>query len=652
MAVKHSNKRINNHKQSQNADRKYSKNKSKAHDYGTKTNQKSNLFYLLPIIFIIAILPLIVRLKDLTTPLSQYPWHSYDNHYTDFFLYYKQWFFISAVVIMLIIIIVKAYLDRNLLKLLPIFVPLAIYGILALLSSLFTEYREISLAGIRGQHESVFVLLGYCIIVYYVYLFVQTEEDVKLILNSLLASIIVLGVLGLTQYLGHDFFATNFGKKLITPSIYWNSLDSLQFTMGENRVYLTLYNPNYVGVYASLVVPLLLLLTVFCKKIWLIPVYLLAIAGMFIGLLGSLSTAGILAIIVAMIFTLMILWRYLVNYFYLSIPIILAIVCSFLLINKATDNYLIKQFDELTDIQRTNNNLTDIKTLDHELEITYKGNSLKAIFHVDEEYGICNFEFYDDANEPISSSMETINGPVTILDERFPEFVFAPVRYDDLFAFEVTIDNYKWIFTNQLEDGSYYYINRYGKYDKIITAPSALFTGYEKYASGRGYIWSRTIPLLKDNIFLGAGADTYALEFPQQDYVNRYNYGYIDQLLTKPHSLYLQIGVQTGVLSLIAFLTFYGMYLVSSIALYIRGRFKSYYAKVGIAILAGTFGYMISGITNDSTITVAPVFWILVGLGIVVNYKAKPYILQEAAEAKELKKSRKNLNKDIESVEL
>jgi len=156
-----------------------------------------------------------------------------------------------------------------------------------------------------------------------------------------------------------------------------------------------------------------------------------------------------------------------------------------------------------------------------------------------------------------------------------------------------------------------------------------LFSGYERYASGRGYIWSRTIPLLKKYIVFGSGADTFVMAFPQQDYVNLYNYGFKGELLTKPHNLYLQIGVQTGVLSLIAFIVFYAMYFISSLRLYIKGRFKSYYAQVGAAILAASVSYIVLGLANDSSLTVAPVFWALIGLGITVNRLAKPYIEQE-----------------------
>jgi hypothetical protein len=280
--------------------------------------------------------------------------------------------------------------------------------------------------------------------------------------------------------------------------------------------------------------------------------------------------------------------------------------------------------NKVLNIQKSIPKLTNIQTNDDELIIKYNGNDLKVKFYLD-SMNNCYFDFLDKNNNALPVSMDELNGPITMLDERFSGFIFTPLMYDDILSFNVLIDGHEWYFTNQTDDGTYYYINQYGKLDKIITAPSALFTGYENYASGRGYIWSRTIPLLKDNLIFGSGADTFALEFPHQDYVNLYNYGYNNAFLSKPHSLYLQIGVQTGVASLLSFLIFYGIYFISSVKIYLSGHFNSYYSKVGVAIFIGTISYMISSISNDSTITVAPVFWVLMGLGIAVNKKVKNY---------------------------
>ena len=129
--------------------------------------------------------------------------------------------------------------------------------------------------------------------------------------------------------------------------------------------------------------------------------------------------------------------------------------------------------------------------------------------------------------------------------------------------------------------------------------------------------------MLKDHILLGSGADSFIFEFPHSDYVGRANYGFYDSIMSKPHSLYLQIGVQTGVVSLIAFIVFYLMYFIDSVKLYLKHDLDTFVSQAGVAVLVGTISYMISGISNDSSITVAPVYWVMAGLGIAINVIVK-----------------------------
>ena len=597
------------------------KYKNKHNKANINTSQYHNL-YLLPISFIVIVLPLIVRMHEYDTPLTQFSWFPYNGNYIDFFLYYKQWFFIRVSLIMAIIIIARAYSRKNFLRFTPILAPLSAYALLAFLSSILSKYRNISISGGFEQFESMFVILGYCLVVYYVYLFVETEADIKFIIGSLVIGIVIFSFIGISQYCGHDFFRTHFGKKMIFPKIYWNSLDTIIFNFEKNRVYGTLYNPNYVGVYASLVLPLLLFLMIFSRKLSYTVLILGTIIGLSISLIGSKSTAGIIAIAVSMIFTLLLLWRYIIKYFYFTVPALLLEILNLVLFNNKSDNYLVKQFSKLLDIKKTEYELTSIETLDDKVVINYKGNSLNVIYHIATN-GTFTFEFSDNNGNILPLKDELVDGAFIVDDERFSSLGFSPTMLDDKLSFMVKIDNKEWYFTKQTEDGTYYYYNIYGKYDKITTAPSSFFTGYESYASGRGYIWSRSLPLLKNNFILGTGVDTFAIAFPQQDYVNLYNNGYENQLLTKPHNLYLQIGVETGTLSLISFIIFYGMYFISSFKLYIKSKYDNFYKKVGAGIFIGTFSYMVIGFANDSSITVAPIFWVMMGLGIAVNSKAK-----------------------------
>ena len=76
------------------------------------------------------------------------------------------------------------------------------------------------------------------------------------------------------------------------------------------------------------------------------------------------------------------------------------------------------------------------------------------------------------------------------------------------------------------------------------------------------------------------------------------------------------------------------MYFAWSLKLYIKSIFNSYYAQVGVGALVGTIGYMVCGITNDSNLSVSPIFWLLMGLGIVCNIKAQPFIDEEMKQIK------------------
>ena len=165
-------------------------------------------------------------------------------------------------------------------------------------------------------------------------------------------------------------------------------------------------------------------------------------------------------------------------------------------------------------------------------------------------------------------------------------------------------------------------------------AEQVIFNDYEKILSKRGYIWSVSIPLLKKHIVLGSGADTFVATFPQQDYLRLWRNGYAAQLMSKPHSLYLQVGVQDGVIALLGMLSFFVLYLLQSVRLYINSRFESFYEQAGVAVMLAVLGFAVMGISNDSSTTVSPIFWAIAGLGVFLNSQSAK-IRKERKTAKE-----------------
>lgn len=589
----------------------------------SKENSKN--YFLIPVFIILCIIPLIVKYAIYDTHMTQFSWFAQNaEKLADLFLIYKERAFVAISAIMALAVIIKSIVSRKTIRLIPVFIPLAGYALLALLSAVFSKYAYFSFLGGFSLFEPVTVLLGYCVVVYYIYLFIKSERDFRLILYFLIGLAIVISILGIFQYLGYDFLASKLAYKLIVPSEY-NGVN-LDFKYGAKRVYMTLYNPNYVGVYVALVLPIIFVMFLFTKKVVLKVLAALAVVGLAFCAVGSHSLSGIIGLAVSVILIVIFLRRSLIKKYYITIPVIVALIIGVVVVNGVTDQYFLNKLKGALTMERSVPALSEMQTTDDGISITYNGNAMKVQYNID-QYGKGYIEVLDEDKKPIPTYIDQTDGRYIVVDDRFPKFNIAPS--DDNGSFYIQTEDNLWNFYKNREDGSYYYINRFYRLDKMITADSALFKGYERLASGRGYIWSRTIPLLKKYLILGSGPDTFAMVFPQQDYYNLNQYGFGNEIMNKPHSLYLQTGVQTGVLSLIALLAFYLMYFVSSIKLYIRGKFNSFYAKFGVAVFIGTVSYMVTGLANDSNINTSPIFWTLMGVGIALNAKAKPLIAKE-----------------------
>jgi hypothetical protein len=367
------------------------------------------------------------------------------------------------------------------------------------------------------------------------------------------------------------------------------------------------------------------------KKINII-IYSIVIAALLLCAVGSKSLSGVMGIFVSVVFIIVLMRKYLIKRYYITIPAVLLLVIGVLIFNYKSDQFLWNKLMSSLEMTKTEYALSQMETNKDNVSLVYNGNTMYLQYVVAADKS-ASFVLTDDKGQLISCMYESATNSYTVTDERFKGLSFGmSTTYQNVFY--ILESGKQWNFTNQAGDNIYYYVNDLGKLDQMKTAKSALFTGYEDFASGRGYIWSRTIPLIKDYIILGSGQDTFLTAFPRQDYLNYTRTGYGNMVMTKPHNLYLQIAVQSGLLSLIAFLVFYGIYFVTSLRLYIKSRFSSFYAQVGLAIFVATIAYMFAGLANDSSITIAPVFLTLMGLGITVNYKAKPLIENEIKEQK------------------
>lgn len=495
---------------------------------------------------------------------------------------------------------------------------MAVFAVFSFLSAVFSDYRSFCFSGSFEQFENVFVLMGYALMVYYILIVVQSEQELKSILNVLTFSTLGLGLIGTFQTFGYNFMDTEFVKALITPSYIQANIQTMT---GKNTAFMTLYNPNYVGVYVAMLFPLYAALVLFAKKNMERLVYGFTLLTLLISLYGSGSKAAFLVIVVEMMVLLVFLRRPILKFWYLVIPAATALVCVFLLLNQAQDYVYTQRIAGALQMNKTEYALESIETKDDGVYLRYKGNDLKIEAMTGGE--LLSFVVTDEAGNAPKMTLQE-NGYLYVMeDERFAGMELYFLQYDEYFGFCVNIDGHDWVFSNEYaEDGSYYYLTTKGKFDKLHMAEQVIFNDYERVLSGRGYIWSVSIPLLKEHLVLGSGADTFVMTFPQQDYLRLWRNGFSEQIMSKPHSLYLQVGVQDGVIALLAMLTFLVMYLGYSVRLYLVSRFESFYECAGVAVMLAVLGFAVMGISNDSSVTVSPIFWTLAGLGVWLNSKS------------------------------
>lgn len=600
----------------------------------------SGNYTLLPILFVMCIVPLIMRIYIYDSGLEQYPWFPDRSEEIDIFLYYKGVALVAAAVVMVAVLCYTLYknskktaeLER--LKQAKWLIPLTAFALLVFLSTLFSEYRSYGFFGIYEQFESVWVVLAYCIVAVYTYYFVKTKEDVDILQKGLFVVLAILGIIGITQLLGHDIWETDFGKSIYVPSKYAELKKQLSFSFsgsGNHQVYLTFYNPNYVGVFTALILPVSIMLCVGNRKWQKKLAWGVISILVFLCALGSGSKAFLLSLVATALLGTIIYGRKMIKY----VPVILMYGLTILYVGSVYMNYV-----NVDVIQYVRNALTPTENVyaveDFTVEpdyvtLKYNGSVISMLCEAASD-GALYLEAWDETGTRLDFTMDE-NNIVHFTDERFAGIAVTIYGgYGDYpYIAEISAAGHRYGFAKG--SNGYHYMNFAYKADDMIKADAAVFTKSDRLFSGRGYLWSRTIPLLKDSIFLGTGADTFVLAFPQNDYVARTNAGYQDQIITKPHSMYLQMAVQYGMVAAICFLALAVMYVLQTIKLCWKSDFKDKYSCLALGILLGITGYGILGISNDSCVALAPLAWVVLGLGFAVNQLVKKDLEEKVAEA-------------------
>jgi len=595
-------------------------------------SKEKNIKFFFPIAFILGIIPLIVRMTAVDSDANTLNLFG-ANAKTDLFSQKKAFFLLIFCIILVgisVLFFKKIFRKKD--KIVnSILIAGAIFLLFTFLSAIFSEYRQVSLWGIYDRAEGFITITCYMILlIYSIYTF-KTTNDYKYVTIPILILVTINAFLGLFQYVGQDLIKSNLGTAIVLPSQYQAAGSKLNLLYEAGKLYGTLYHYDYVGSFVSIVLPILFCLTIFEDEDIMYKIFLGIGSLLSIWLLfGSTSRAGIIGISVATLFGIVIFWKLILAKLKPLLIFFISIIVIAVGINFASKGSLFERipslisdtfsvFKDTSDFDyKEHTPVKDIQYTDKDVNIILPNETLKV------SYINNNFVFKNSKDE-IVQFVKTDKVYATT-NEVFKNITFSFGKID---ANSTRVDGLIFYVNNQnvfmfalKGDNSIHLINANTKQNLDIQSPKTFgFKGKEKLGSARGYIWSRSIPMLKDNIILGGGPDTFAFRFPQNDLIAKYyTYDTPNMIVDKPHNLYLQIALNDGLIALLAFLTVMLIYIVDSIKLY---ALKKDYDKpqiLGSVTCLGVIGYLFAGIFNDSVVSVAPVFWIVLGVGVALNY--------------------------------
>jgi hypothetical protein len=181
------------------------------------------------------------------------------------------------------------------------------------------------------------------------------------------------------------------------------------------------------------------------------------------------------------------------------------------------------------------------------------------------------------------------------------------ITYILLFVFRKRISKYRYI----LVSIAIIMILLAGSLGHIYVLNNVVETNMDMLTN-RGYIWHYSNELVKENYIVGYGPDNLYYNFPQ---VNEHKSEFMpNDQIDKPHNMYLQVMLDTGIFGLIGFLILLtGLLLKSNKYIDIEtDNYKNTYLK---ALMLVILAYMIQGIVNDNVISIQSVVYLIMGIG-------------------------------------
>ncbi len=605
------------------------------------------LLVFFPSVVALALIPILMRATMVTSKLLddvRYFKGTFDSEENLYYMVdiYSQCKALAVVVLAIIMLVVAAvcckYMFRYAEKRNLIYVGASVaFVLMSLASALDSSYKDAALYGVSDRAEGFFTTACYFVLfLFTIYAFRKTQ-NFRYVVAALMICTGVNIVIGLFQYTGNNLFNYDWFASFAVDPKYSDMMDlNINTATEKGRMYGALYHYNYVGSFMGMIIPLFTVLAIYGKTILHKIIMAVFAAGSLFMLLASSARSGLIALAAAFVVGIIVFARVLIRRWKITVSVIAAAAVLVVGANFAMDNALFRRIPSLigdvvdfvtpaedTDLFDT----LPLREISHNADGSVSFTSQTDTMTIRFDSQLQTYFITDNAGEPVTLTFDE-NNFGTVNDEDFKgiNFEFASSdgnpNYDD--AFYIWFDgrdDSALLFKLFNEKQIHMLDLNVGDRATVENAEAIGFKGKEKLGSSRGYIWSRTIPLLKNCLITGYGPDNFVYEFPQNDYLAKfyaYNEGF-HVTVDKPHNLYLQIFVSNGLIALLAFLGICLFYLVDSLRLYALRKEYRTEQVYGISVMLAVVGYLAAGLFNDSVVSVAPVFWILLGVGVALN---------------------------------
>jgi hypothetical protein len=591
------------------------------HGGARAATQSSHWFKVLPITVFSTLVILLVRMVTYKGTANEFYWFSSPADISDFFCIFKTQVISVLAVLMLVILLYNVFIQDFYIKKTFAYIPMLIYSAFVGLSYVFSDYKQYAWTGWNDRFEGTLMLLVYMFVLFYVINIVNSEKNVKWIIYPLTGSSFILGAIGVSQYYGMDFFTTNIGKKLITPSWFWDQLDALVFNFKQGQIYQTVFNPNYVSFYITLLIPIFVMMFIQSKTVVQKVIFGMAFGLAFFNMIGSVSSGGLVGLFVSFILAIVLFNKKLVEW---KKPLIIVVIIALVVVGltfgrllpslgiqtaASTPAAVTTSEPAVTEAAAAPLYIDFMETKPDRIRLSLDGKVFNILPTLEGQS--ISINVIDDAGVAISND-----------DPILKRVIMNGGMNQDFPAIAMQINDLNWIFI--INDEGIAYVSDMNKITQMVNPPSIGFANDQFFGSSRGYIWSKTFPLLKDSFFIGHGADTFAIIFPQNDFVGKLNsFTNRNIVVDKAHNMYLGAAVGTGILSVFALLAMYILYCMQSFKIYRKSSYSSFLEYAGVGIFIGVVGFLFAGLINDSSVSTMPLFYGLFGTGIAINMLLK-----------------------------